>query len=92
MLRLQYISNACLLLAMISFVKYHIINKSEKVRNLGKNHLLLQVNWIMAFAERKISKIHTKNAAIPDSPKYIMAAHVDAMTAPGLLPGIVGQA
>lgn len=47
----------------------------------------------MVFTERKISKIHTKNAAaIPDSPKYIMAAHVDAMTAPGLLPGIVGQA
>jgi len=37
-------------------------------------------------------KIHTKKASIPDSPKYIIAAHVDAMTAPGRLPGIVGQA
>jgi len=52
----------------------------------------------MVFTEREreekkhLSKLHTKNAAIPDSPKYIIAAHVDAMTAPGRLPGIVGQA
>jgi len=42
--------------------------------------------------KKNLSKLHTKNAAIPDSPKYIIAAHVDAMTAPGRLPGIVGQA
>lgn len=45
--------NACSLLVWFLLLNIiNIINKSEKVRNLGKNHLLRLVNWIMVFTQR----------------------------------------
>lgn len=73
-------------------------NKFDRVGDLGKNPLpLLEHTCTLTDSiyrkENVIKNSHKKNSSpLPDSPKYIIAAHVDAMTAPGRLPGIVGQA